>query len=146
DAGENLDVEVDVVRGAFLVVAPGRDLADDLSFGDALAVQNAFRVHVLRIHVQVPKSHALVRSVDDNIDADISGQATNGAVMDRRDSVLVGQAAVGLRIAEDAVRRPDIFALMAVAARTLAHEKIPQLAEIVAPRIGEIFRGGLVEN
>src|SRR6478736_1212772 len=31
DFGEYLDVEVDVVRRAFFVVAPGRNLADDLA-------------------------------------------------------------------------------------------------------------------
>ncbi len=62
------------------------------------------------------------------------------------DGVLIGQAAVGLGVVEHAISGPDVLALVAIAAGALADEKIAQFAEIVAPRIGEIFRRRLVEH
>src|SRR6185437_10795779 len=55
-------------------------------------------------------------------------------------------ATVGAVIGEHAIRRADVLALMTVTAGALADREIAPLAEIIAPRIGEIHRGGLVEH
>jgi len=51
DFGEYLNVEMNVVRGAVLVVAPGRDPAHDLTLAHLPAVEPSVRVQGVRIHV-----------------------------------------------------------------------------------------------
>src|SRR5665213_2980876 len=61
------------------------------------------------------------------------------------DQMLIGLAAVALGVKQHAIGGADVRALMAVAARALANQKIAQFAEIVAPRIGEVFRRRFIE-
>src|SRR5690242_15193254 len=60
--------------------------------------------------------------------------------------MLIGQATVGSGFFHHAVRRPDVLALVAVSAGTLTDQKIAVFAKIVAPRIGPVRRGALVEH
>ncbi len=76
----------------------------------------------------------LVR-VDEEIDGLLLERAQDKAVMSGHDFVLVGLATVRALVEQRAGAWPDILALMAFAARTLADEIAAMLAEIIAPRI-----------
>src|SRR5262249_34852807 len=53
---------------------------------------------------------------------------------------------IGTLILKNAVARPDVLALVSITAGALSDQEIAQLTEIVAPRIGEVDGGGLVEH
>jgi hypothetical protein len=76
-----------------------------------------------------------VRGIHEKIHGLLFGRAQDKSVMGGDNVVLIGQATICTIIEERTGAWPDILALMAFAARTLANEVAAMLAEIITPGV-----------
>src|SRR5262249_24843535 len=88
----------------------------------------------------IAEAYALVGCIGHDIECDFTGRAQHDAIARGNDVVLIGLAAIGALDALCAGAWPDVLALMAKAARAVAHIERTMLAKVVAPGVGVIDR------
>jgi hypothetical protein len=86
------------------------------------------------------------RRIDKNIHSLLLARAQDKSVVRSYHIMLVGLAAISAGVEQFADAGPDVLALMAFAARTLANEKAAMLAEVITPGIRVVARRALVED
>ena len=108
------------------------DLADRFAFAGKTATHNPIGIELLWRHVKVTEANALVRRIDNQIEAFLPGCAQHRSIA-HGDEVMHAWLAVRSRTPLLAESRPQILALVAQPPGALADVKVAALTEIVAP-------------